>query len=166
MKWQYFCCFNCWVCLLSPQRLCWPTWKKASSADWNRGLPPACWRVLVHLVRKLSSKCLLRRAEQLLSKGIGVSIAHHSARIETSVTSCATSLSQYLCISAPSPTTALLLFTRWAECFHVFKFLRFVKNKSGLQEDSQKAPNEWSWNYFVFFFLCVVSLFFSSKRQK
>lgn len=100
-----------------------PTWKKASSADWNRGLPPACCCALVHLVRKVSSKCLPCSAERLPSKRICVGIAAFSARTETSVTSCATSLSRYLCISAPTPTTVLMLSTMPAKSFHIFKDL-------------------------------------------
>lgn len=116
-----------------------PTWKKTSSSDWTRGLPPACWRVLVHLLRKLSSKCLLHWAERLSSERIRVGIAYFSARTETSAASCGTSLSRYLCVSAPSKTTALLLF-RWTTCIRVFKV---YKIKTGFKKEidgtSQKA---------------------------
>lgn len=120
----------------------WPTWKKASSADWNRGLPPACWCVLVHLIRKPSSKCLLRCAEQLWSKCIRVGIARFSARTETSVTSCATSLSRicaFLHLLIPQ-----LSYSLWGEQ-NVFTFLRLIKSNQAFkkQQDRQKAPNEW-----------------------
>lgn len=74
----------------------WPTWKKSSSANWSPGLPPACSfnkpKLWEELNRKMSA-ALRRLLGELKDLG-----EHHRfvALTETSVTSCATSLSHCL----------------------------------------------------------------------
>lgn len=93
-----------WICGTLLSQLCkkdtyqGPTWKKSSSADWTRGFPPACSSNQPELVgsseQKMSAalRCLVGELKHLGE--------HYRffALTETSVTSCATSLSHCLCL--------------------------------------------------------------------